>query len=247
MVKTIDPKMTLDGFSLKEALESIYSTFASVLLGHGAPDGPDLYRRVIPMYVFDAAVGAGWLPLADPDDVDIAVGMAKGEVIWQADWQVTEKTKLPQWVRDHIEEERRKGRQPPTPTKYTKNQAQRLYQFGDFIVDRDYLKSFYAFLADVMSFHLADGTQHEERLKSLPTKTPAKERQALLNKYIAEGGTAGHKLRMKDIAQLAGVDYSVLIKWKNGRIADSEPAAQRISLLLRFNERNAPRAYRRRS
>lgn len=247
MARTIDPNMKLDGFSLKEALESLYCTFASVLRGHGATDTPELYRRKVPACVFDAAIGAGWFPLAETD-FDPKIGFAKGDVIWQADWQANEKTVSAQWVLDHIEAEKRKGWKPPPPTQYTKNQAQRLVQLGDFIVEREYADSFYSLLADMIAFHLADGTQHEERLKSLPTKTTTKERQVLLNKYIAEREADGHRPTMKEIAGRAGVDYAVLFKWKNGRgIADSDPAAQRISLLLRFNERNDPRAYRKRS
>jgi hypothetical protein len=255
-MKRVDPDMRLDGFRLSDALESIYATIASTLRGHGATDGPDLYCKEIPGLVFSAAVGAGWLPLAEAD-FDSKIGTSKGDVVWQADFRLTAKTELPEWVRKHIDSvakltpEQRKERalpeHPPRPTEFSKNQLKWIVQFDDFYVERTFLESFLDVLKEVISLHMGTGTLHEERLKSLPAHTSVTQRRALLRKYVSERQTRGLKTTMKQLAEWATVDYSDLTKWKNGsfRVPDSSDKAQRISLLLRFDERNRARAYRR--
>jgi hypothetical protein len=246
-VKTIDPNMKLDGFTLQQALESIYCTFAAVLLGRGATDCPDLYLNDIPGMVFDVAVGAGWLPLAE-GHFDPKLGTAKGDVVWEADWYPSPKTVKAQWVLDRIEALKKEGWQPPAPTKFTKNQAQRLVQLGDCIVDRAYADSFYALLNDTIAFHLGEGTKHEENLKRLPKSTSKKERETVLQKYVSKEEAAGTPVAMKEIARRAAVDYSVLVKWKNKQkpmVDDSVDPAQRIMCLLLCDEIGSARRYHR--
>jgi hypothetical protein len=254
-LKQIDPEMKLDGFGLKQALESVYCAVAANLRGRGATDAPDLYWREIPGVVFDAAIGAGWLPLADKD-FDHKIGATKGDVIWEADWFITDKMNLPQWLLRHVEDatneaEKRvrtnaqdKGWQPPVPTKFTKNQKQSIVQFNDCYVERKYLESFFALLEDIISFHMGQGTKQEENIKQLPKHTSPKERRDLLDAYIASESKKGVDITKKEIAQRADVDYSVLVKWTNGQLLDSSKAAMRISLLLLFDERNRARGYR---
>lgn len=260
-MKTLNPDMKLDGFSLRQALESIYSTFANVLLASGATDCPDLYRQDIPGMVFDVAVGAGWVPLADPS---IPTGTGKGEVVWQADFYDAEKVHLPETALDDSEDEKRKGRQPPAPATYTKYQLARLLQWGDFIVERKYAASFYALLKDTIAFHLAEGTEHDEHLKQLPKTTSKKDREALLQKYIAKETekAEGRRITMKEISRRADVDYTVLKNWRKGPtphssgprrrtpkkpILDSSPPGQRLLLLLLFDERGKARWHRRKA
>lgn len=255
-MKRIDPDMRLDGLRLQDALESIYSTIAGVLRAHGATDGPDLYCEKLPALVFSAAVGAGWLPLSEAD-FDPTIGPSKGDVVWQADLQVTDKTELPEWVREHIkaveklppEQRKEMGLEghPPRPTEFSKNQKNWIVHFDDFYVERTFLESFYDVLKEIISFHMASGTLHDERLDSLPAHTSVSERRALLRTYISDKQKKGLKTTMQQISQWAGVDYSDLTKWKNGdpKLPDSSSKAKRISLLLRFDERNRARAYRR--
>ena len=248
---TIDPDMKLDGFRLQDALESIYHTFASNLRGRGATGSPDLYQRAIPEMVFDVAIGAGWVPLSE-NHFDQKVGTTNGDVVWEADFQITDKMGLPQWILDHIERAKKeKDWQPPHKTTFTKNQAQRIVQFGECYVERTYLNSFYDLLREPISFHLGEGTLHEERLKSLPAVTTARQRTKLLEAYISKRNKEKKSTRITDIAKLANVDYSIFMKWrkgetiKKGRILDSLPSAVRISMLLRFDEQIKKRPYRR--
>jgi hypothetical protein len=250
-VKTIDPDMKLDGCRLRDALESVYHTFASVLLGRGATTSPDLFMRDIPEMVFDVAIGAGWIPLAE-NRFDQKIGTSKGDVVWEADWQIPKNMKLPKMIVDHLENLKKEGKYaPPHKTTFTTNQLQRIVRFDEWYVERAYLDSFYNLLREAISFHLGEGTLHEERLKSLPATTTARQRQALLTAYISKRMKEGKSTRITDIAKLANVDYSVFMKWrkgesvKNGPILDSHPAAQRISMRLRFDERMKARPYRR--
>lgn len=240
-MKTIDPYMKLDGFSLQEALESLYCTFSSVLVGRDVNDSPTLYLREIPEMVFSAAVGAGWLPLAE-EDFDPKVGFSKGDVVWEADWHASPKTVDKQWVLDHIEDAIKRGGQPPAPTTFTKNQAQRLVQFGDMYVERTYLDSFYVLLKDTISFHLAEGTKHEEHVKQLPKTTSKKQRTAYLQACIDK-----EHITRQEIARRAGVKYTVLVKWKNKTKpmhTDSSEPGERILLYLLFGEWGRSRTYR---
>lgn len=250
-MKTIDPDMKLDGFRLQDALVSIYHTFADTLRGPGATPSPDLYKRAIPEMVFDVAIGAGWVPLSETP-FDSKVGTSKGDVVWEADFQITDKMGLPQWILDHVEAAKTKQDwRPPHKSTFTKNQAQRIVQFGEWYVERTYVDSFYDLLRESISFYLAEGTLHEERLKSLPTVTTARQRQDLLDAYVSKRKKEEKAAKMNDIARLAGVDYSVLMKWKKGEnakkdpILDTAPAAQRIALLLRFDQQSSARMYRR--
>ena len=243
-VKTLGPDVTLEGCKLQDALESIYSEFAAVLRGRGETDAPYLYTSDIPGMVFDVAVGAGWMPLAETS-TPIGTG---ADPVWQADFQITDKTDLPQWVRDLIEDEKRKGWQPPAPTKLSKNQAQRLVHLGEFVVERSFANSFYALLKDTVAFHLGEGTKHEENLKRLPKSTSKKQREAFLQQYIAKERAQGIRTPMKKVAKDAGVQYTVLVAWKNKRAPvkpDSSDAAKRILLLLLFGEHGKARHYRR--
>jgi hypothetical protein len=258
-MKTIDSDMKLDGFRLRDALESIYHAFANNLLGRGASASPALFMRDIPEMVLDVAIGAGWVPLSE-NPFDTKVGTTKGDVVWEADFKITDKTKLPEWVREHIREveslppEQREEKglpPPPISTIFTKNQAQRIVQFGGCYVERTFLNSFYDLLSEPISFHLGEGTLHEERLKSLPAVTTARQREKLLKDYIKKQKQKNMSAKKTDIAKLADVDYSVFMKWqkgdtiKKGRIVDSLPSAQRISMLLRFDEQVKKRPYRR--
>jgi hypothetical protein len=236
--------MKLDGFSLQQALTSIYSTFASVLAGCAQTDAPDLHRKEIPSMVFDAAVGAGWIPLADPAT---PTGTGKDAVVWQSDLYDVEKVQVPEAARRAAEDQLKKGRRPPTPATFNEYQLARLVQFGDFIVDRVYLDRFFALLTETIEFHLAQGTKHEENLKRLPHSTSKEERSAYLQNYISKEEAQGNAITKKEIARRAHVDYSVLVKWKNKTAPlddDSSDTAQRIMLFLLFNERNPSRTYR---
>jgi len=241
---SMDPNMTLDGFSLKQALESMYATFASVLLGRGAKDCPDLLLEEIPGMVFDAAIGAGWLPLARPDT---PIGTGKDEVIWRDDVQIDEST-LPQMIQAHLAVRRAEGWEPPPPTRYTTNEAQRLVRFGECMVDKVYLKSFMVLLEDIIAFHLAEEPEHEANLKRLPKETSKDERENLLHEYVSKEEAKNGQITMKEIAGRADVDYSVLVKWRNKQPPaddDGVPAAQRIMCLLLFDEIGRARRYRR--
>jgi hypothetical protein len=250
-VKTIDPDMTLDGFRLQDALTSIYHTFASVLRGRGAPDSPDLYKREIPEMVLDVAIGAGWVPLSE-NHFDQKVGTSKGDVIWEADWQIPKDMKLPKMIVDHLEKAKKEGRYVPLhKTTFTKNQERWIVQLGEWYVERTYLNSFYDLLREPISFHMGEGTLYEERLKSLPAVTTARQRGTLLKGYISKRKNDRKSTTLTDIAKLANVDYSTFMKWrkgetiKKGRILDSVPSAVRISMLLRFDEQVKKRTYRR--
>jgi hypothetical protein len=243
-VKRIDPEMRLDGFRLKDALESIYCSIAAALRRLGAADSPDLYKRAIPQMVFDVAIGAGWIPLSQ-NHFDPKVGTAKGDVVWEADFQITNKLGLPKWILDNIDKApKEKNWRPPHKTTLTKNQAQRIVQFGEWYVERTYVDSFYDLLREPISFHLAEGTEHEEQLKKLPTTTKPAERKRLLEKYISKEGSRGYDITKKQVAERAGVDYSVLAKWLRDDIKDGKTPADRIMLLLLFDERNRARTYR---
>jgi hypothetical protein len=140
-----------------------------------------------------------------------------------------------------------KGRQPLRPTRFTKNQKQSIVLFGDFYVERAYLDSFFALLQETIAFHMAAGTRHEENVKQLPTHTYSDERRAMLEAYITSESKKGIDITRKEVARRADVDYSVLVKWTNGKIVDTSPPGIRISLLLRFDERNRARSYHKRS
>lgn len=228
-MKIIDPNMTLDGFSLKQALVSMYCTFAASLSAHSVTSSPELYLNEIPGLVFDAAVGAGWIEVEEDDQVD---------------WVASPKTVSANSMLDILEQRKLDGWEPPPPTQYTKNEAQRLVQLGEFMVDRSYAESFMLLLQDAISMHLAEGTEHEERLKTLPPLTTAEEREALLEQYIAERKRCGEGVTRTEVAERAGTDYTTLTKWKNDKISDASEVAKRIALLLRFDERNRPRKYR---
>jgi hypothetical protein len=255
-MKRVDPNMQLDGFRLADALESIYSTIAGTLLALGATDGPDLFCREIPIHVFSTAVGAGWFPLAKAD-FDPKIGTSKGDLVWQADFQVTERTELPDWVFEHIkavekltpQQRKEMGLEehPPRPPKFNRNQKNWIVHFGDLYVEKTFLESFFNVLHEVISRHMGSGTLHEERLKSLPAHTSAKERRTLLEQYFSDRKAKGLTPSMKQVATETGVDYSDLTKWKNGdpKMPDSSDKAKRIALYLRFAEKNRPRPYRR--
>jgi len=242
-MKTIEPDMKLDGCRLQDALDSLYNSFAAVLRGSGATDSPDLYQRDIPQMVFDTAIEAGWIPLAQ-GKFDPKVGTSKGDVVWEADFQLTNTMKLPQWIQDRIEDAKKAGPQPAHKTTFTKNQAQRVVQIGEWYVERTFAESFYDLLKEAISFHLAEGTAHEEHLKKLPTTTKTEERRQLLENYVSNQGKKGYEIKKKQVAERADVDYSVFAKWMRGEIADGTPAADRIMLLLLFDERNRARVYR---
>lgn len=229
-MKRINPNTLLDGHRLRDALESLYCTFSSVLLGSGATDEPKLYEETIPGMVFDAAVGAGWLDFRDDDNSPIK----------QADWHPSSKTVSAKWVLEHIETLASKGKRIAVPSAPRDRNHVLL---GDFIVDRSYADSFYVLLRDWISFHLATGTELEELRKRLPAKTSKDERKALLKQYIDEQHRKGYKISMLHVTQRADVDYSVFTKWKNGKLLDSKPASQRIALLLRFGKRTTKRRY----
>ena len=242
----LGPDVTLEGCNLKQALESLYSVIAAALRDRGVTESRDLYVREIPALVFEAAVGAGWIPLAESS---IPIGTGAGQVVWEADWHATDKTvpdtiTLPQWLRDHLEKLKR---QPSLKTQYTKYQVARLVQLGDLIVERRYLDSFYALLHEWISFHLEEVTEHDKRLKLLPKRTTAKQREAFLQDYIAKEEAKGIKTTKKKVANDADVQYTLLAAWTKKRapmIFDSIPACQRIMLLLMFGERSQARHYR---
>jgi hypothetical protein len=243
-VKTIDPNIKLDGFRLQQALESIYATFASVLLGRGAKDCPDLFLEEIPALVFGAAIGAGWLPLARPDT---PIGTGKDEVVWEDDVRIDDST-LPQMIQAHLAARKAEGWEPPTPTRYSTNEAQRLVRFGEYMVDKVYMESFMVLLKDTIAFHLAEEPEHESNLKRLPKETSKAERETLLHEFVAKEEAKNGQITMKEIAERADVDYSVLVKWRNKQPPvddDAVPAAQRIMCLLLFDEIGRARRYRR--
>jgi hypothetical protein len=223
---TINPDTTLDGFLLKDALVAMYNMFSAVLGRTAASDNPEYYRKEIPEMVFDAAVGAGWFDFVD-------------EVPWKPVLK-----DLPDWVRQIRQAAEQRGDGDPPRRRFKKNEAQRLVQCGEFYVDRAIVDGFYGLLAEAIAFHLADVTLHEERLKSLPKVTTTRQRAALLKQYVARHKAEVKAVKMTEIAKNAGVDYSVLTKWKNGKILDSADPAQRISLLLRFDEASRARPYR---
>jgi hypothetical protein len=237
---------TLDGFNLKQGLESVYSVIAAALRDHGVVESRELYVRELPALIFEAAVGAGWIPLAESST---PIGTGAGQVVWEADWNATDRTvpdtpKLPQWLRDHLEAQRRR---PPARTKYTKYQVARLVQVGDLIVERAYWETFYALLEEWISFHLEEVTEHDKHLKLLPKRTTAKQREAFLQDYIAKEEAKGIKTLRKKIAHDAAVQYTLLAAWTKKRtpmISDAIPACQRIMLLLRFGKRSKARHYR---
>jgi hypothetical protein len=238
--------VTLEGCNLKQALESVYSTIVGALRERGVTESRAMYRQEIPALVFEAAVGAGWIPLAKHTT---PIGTGNGEVVWQFDWHVTDKTvpdttTLPQWLQDHIETLKR---QPALRTPYTKYQLARLVQVGDLIVERAYMDSFDALLEDWIDFHLAEVTEHEKHVKLLPKRTTAKQRQGFLQEYIAKEEAKGIKTTKKKIAHDADVQYTLLAAWSKKRtpmISDAIPACQRIMLLLMFGERSQARHYR---
>jgi len=245
-VKTLGPDVTLDGCNLLNALRSTYSVLADALLARGVTDSRELYVQEIPALVFEVAVGAGWVPLADSS---IPVGTGDGQVIWEADWHVTDKTvpdtsTLP-WLRDHLD---RLKRHPLLRTRYTKYQLARLVQVADFVVERTYIESFYALLEDWISLHLKELTEHDKHLTLLPKRTSAKQREAFLREYIVKEEAKGIKTPLKRVAKDAGVQYTLLAAWKNKRRpmqSDSSDASQRIMLLLLFGEHGKARHYRR--
>jgi hypothetical protein len=228
-VKIIDPTMTLDGFALEQALVSMYCTFAASLTAHGVTSSPKLYTQEIPGLVFDAAVGAGWIEVKGEDQVD---------------WGASSKTVSTKWMLDFLEERGLDGWEPPPPTQYTNYDALRLVQLGEFMVDQLQAKIFFNLLRGIIALHVAEGTEHEERLKTLPSFTSAEEREALLEQYIAERKARGDEVTKTEVAERAGTDYTTLAKWRKGTFSDATAVAQRIALLLRFNERNRPRKYK---
>ena len=60
------PDVTLDGCNLKQALESVYSTIVDALRARGVTESREIYLQEIPALVFEAAVGAGWIPWQSP-------------------------------------------------------------------------------------------------------------------------------------------------------------------------------------
>ena len=68
-----DPDRKLSNCTLRQALESAYATFASVLTGRGQSPSVKLFEEDIPGMVFDVAVGAGWVDVTEaallPDEV----------------------------------------------------------------------------------------------------------------------------------------------------------------------------------
>jgi len=241
----LDPDVTLGDCNLQLALESVYSTIVAALRDRGVIESREMYVREVPALVFETAVGAGWIPLAD---LSIPIGTGKGQAVWEADWHITDKTELPQWESEHIEKQKAKGWKPPARTQYTKYQVARLVQVGDLVVERVYMDSFYALLEDWISFYLEEVTEHDRHLKLLPKRTTAMQRQALLQDYIAKEAAEGIKTPMKKVAKDAGVQYTVLVAWKNKRAPvnfDSSDTAQRIMCLLLFGEHGKARHYRR--
>ena len=245
--KALAPDVTLEGCDLKQALESVYSTIVGALRERGVTESRKMYRLEIPALVFEAAAGAGWIPFAEPS---IPIGTGAGQVVWEADWHVTDKTvpdttALPQWLQDHLEKLKR---QPSHRTPYTKYQVARLVQVGDLIVERAYMDSFYALLEDWIDFHLDEVTEHEKHVKLLPKRTTAKQREASLQDYIAKEEAKGIKTPKKKVANDADVQYTLLAAWTKKRapmVSDAIPACQRIMLLLMFGERSQARQYRR--
>lgn len=242
----LDSDVTLEGCNLKQALESVYSTIVGALRERGVTESRKMYRQEIPALVFEAAVGAGWIPLAKHTT---PIGTGNGEVVWEFDWHVTNKTvpdttALPDWLQDHIEKLKR---QPALRTPYTKYQLARLVQVGDLIVERAYMDSFDALLEDWIDIYLAEVTEHEKHVKLLPKRTTAKQRQAFLQEYIAKEAAKGIKTTKKKVAIDAGVQYTLLAAWTKKRapmISDAIPACQRIMLLFMFGERSQARHYR---
>jgi hypothetical protein len=243
----LDPEVTLGDCNLQLALESVYSTIVAALRDRGVIESREMYVREVPALVFEAAVGAGWIPLAGSS---VPIGTGDGQVVWEADWHVTDKTvpdtnALPQWLKDHLENLKR---QPPLRTQYTKYQVARLVQVGDLIVERTYLDSFYAVLENWISFHLKEVTEHEGHVKLLPKRTTAKQREAFLQDYIAKEKVKGIKTNKKKVANDADVQYTILAAWRQKRapmISDATPACQRIMCLLLFGELGKARPYRR--
>ncbi|MCZ2153098.1 MAG: hypothetical protein LC114_04230 [Bryobacterales bacterium] len=233
-MKRIDPNKTLDGHRLKLALESIYCTFVSGLVANGAADEPKLYQHVIPAMVFDAAVGAGWLEFA-PEDAT--------SPIREADWKPTAKTVLSKTALDDAG--KRKPLSEKTKPSPTAGRGRDPVLLADFVVDRVYADSFLALLKDVIGLHLGEGTKLEEHLKSLPQHTSRQERQDLLTQYVENQRRLGISMSMKKVAELAEVDFSILTKWKNGKLADSTEPARRIAVRLRYGQRMGKRRYSR--
>ncbi len=60
-----DPDKKLSNCSLRQALESVYATFASVLTGFDHPPSVKLFEEDIPGMVFEVAVGAGWVDITE--------------------------------------------------------------------------------------------------------------------------------------------------------------------------------------
>ena len=176
------------------------------------------------------------------------IGTGQGEVVWEADWYVADKTELPQWLRDHLEAQKRKGWNPPARTQFRKHQVARLVQVGDLIVERTYLDSFYVLLEEWANLFLKEVTEHETHLKLLPKRTTAKQREAFLRDYIAKEKAKGIETTMKKVAHDADVQYTQLAAWKKKREpmqSDSSDAANRIMCLLLFGEHGKARHYRR--
>jgi hypothetical protein len=244
--KALAPDVTLEGCDLKQALESVYSTIVGALRDRGVTESREMYRQEIPALVFEAAVGAGWIPSAKHTT---PIGTGNGEVVWEVDWHVTDKTvpdtsALPQWLQDHLEKLKR---QPSVRIPYTKYQVARLVQVGDLIVERAYMDSFYALLEDWIDIYLEEVTEYEKHVKLLPKRTTAKQREAFLQDYIAKEEAKGIKTTKKKVANDADVQYTLLAAWTKKRapmISDAIPACQRIMLLLLFGERSKARHYR---
>ncbi|MGA2116060.1 MAG: hypothetical protein ABSH56_15070 [Bryobacteraceae bacterium] len=242
----LNPDVTLEGCNLLDALRSTFSVLAEALRARGVVNSRELFRLEIPALVFEVAAGAGWIPFADSS---VPIGTGAGQVVWEADWHVTDKTvpdtsALPQWLQDHLEKLKK---QPSHRTSYTKYQVARLVQVGDLIVERRYMESFYALLEDWIDLYLDEVTEHEKHVKLLPKRTTAKQRDAFLQDYIAKEKAKGIKTTKKKVADDADVQYTLLAAWAKKRkpmMSDATPACQRIMLLIMFGERSQARHYR---
>jgi hypothetical protein len=91
-----------------------------------------------------------------------------------------------------------------------------------------------------------DSALHQERLRSLPSFTTPAERDLLLTGFIKAAEVATRRKVPKcEIAKGASADWHAFRNWHAGNLKDDVKAAQRISLLLRFGERNKARPYHR--